>query len=104
MRAMTRTAGPRGELLQRREELLGHRNIVHERIAQAFPGIAAKARPAAAPLRVCAGTRTSATTQLAKPVKEQNQGTQEQRPKTAPGHDAGQKEITENHESLSDWT
>ena len=29
----------RSELLQRREEILSHRNIVHERIAQAFPAL-----------------------------------------------------------------
>ena len=29
----------RSELLQRREELLDQRNIVHERIAQAFPAL-----------------------------------------------------------------
>ena len=37
--------------IERREEILSHRNIVHERIAQAFP---------AAPLRVCMSTHSAA--------------------------------------------
>ena len=90
----------RSELLQRREENLSHRNIVHERIAQAFPALRSGQTNGRAFTRV--HEHAQRRKERPRPSRRRPRRSKAKQ-KTAPDHPAGRRK-KKNHESLSDRT